>query len=986
MTRIFIENYELDLTGEISQQLTFSVDDIRNLDSKTTSFSKTIIIPGTQRNNKIFGNIYELSNANFPGGQVNAFYDFDASRTAQAMIDINGLQAMKGTLRLLSITVDNGAIEYEVALFGELGGFMSAVGNKKLEDIDLSKYDHSWNVGNITGGWQDSNIFDVTNTYAISGPFSTDKYDIVYKIRINSINASKIQPFDKIKLSGTGSNNSIFTVAQVFWSAVADNTTIYVFEPLVDESGVNMTITLMDEDGYGYVYPLIDYGSSDPSGGLSLHPKDWQFQTFRPAFYVLEYLNNIITGAGYTWESRFFDTKFFRSLIVPNNDIALERRGETFFIQASNDTYYESLNYADNGDHIITFTDSTINNFTNSSGIYTYTGLSTTNIKIKARLNMYLYGPVSTLKFTFYKNGQPAAEYTGPYNQNGPLGGYGDTALNLEATLSVSSGDTIAIGYYFSFPMVYGDLQIDFTGKSNTIEVLQDPPGFVQYLYDDMLNMNNVIPKNVYQKDLFTSIMKMFNLMVVERKDKNKHLVIEPYVDFYNTDRATYLDWSYNVNREKPIQIKPMSEINARLYDFKFKEDSDYLNDDYKKRFNQTYGNRTFDNNLEFAKDSQTVEIIFSPTPLIGYEDEVKVFPGIYKFNNNLRSPMAHNIRIMQIKRVSDVTTWDIYNDTTKLTIGLTNYLYAGHLNDPDYPYVDINWGATKQLYFNLASGSLQYNLFNNFYSPYMAEIIDKDSRLVTCEMKLTEQDIFNLDFSRFVMVDGVLFRVVKIYDWSEGSLSKVDLLRVINTTYIPDSPATAKTLRLRFNDLAGWEAYYSVSATDLTTWKTLFNLASGEAFSSVYIDGNDVILLGNVGFNILDSTFEDDTFLIGLWDNIGAVQKIEDNAFKGSAIEIFHSQSAVFAGQECFNNASNLYDISIPKCEAIQNLAFSDCSSLLYIDFSGVKFMGDDPGINQIFSGIYGNNISMTINSAVTGDDDVINLLNSNTVNLTIV
>ena len=65
MTRIFIENNELDLTQALSQQITYAVDDLQNLDSKATTFSKTIVIPGTTRNNALLGNIFEFNNSNF---------------------------------------------------------------------------------------------------------------------------------------------------------------------------------------------------------------------------------------------------------------------------------------------------------------------------------------------------------------------------------------------------------------------------------------------------------------------------------------------------------------------------------------------------------------------------------------------------------------------------------------------------------------------------------------------------------------------------------------------------------------------------------------------------------------------------------------------------------------------------------------------------------------------------------------------------------
>ena len=61
MTQIYIENQELDITAGLSNQITYSVDDLYNLDSKTTSFSKTIILPATNNNNVLLGHIFERS-------------------------------------------------------------------------------------------------------------------------------------------------------------------------------------------------------------------------------------------------------------------------------------------------------------------------------------------------------------------------------------------------------------------------------------------------------------------------------------------------------------------------------------------------------------------------------------------------------------------------------------------------------------------------------------------------------------------------------------------------------------------------------------------------------------------------------------------------------------------------------------------------------------------------------------------------------------
>ena len=72
-----------------------------------------------------------------------------------ARIEVDGMQIIKGVFifRLLEIIRDGRYIEYECAVFGELGGFVNALGNSRLEDLDFSAYNHSYTYANITGSW-----------------------------------------------------------------------------------------------------------------------------------------------------------------------------------------------------------------------------------------------------------------------------------------------------------------------------------------------------------------------------------------------------------------------------------------------------------------------------------------------------------------------------------------------------------------------------------------------------------------------------------------------------------------------------------------------------------------------------------------------------------------------------------------------------------------------------------------------------------------
>jgi uncharacterized protein (TIGR02145 family) len=764
MIRIFIENKELDVLQDFSHQITYSIDDIANLDTKTTAFSKTIVLPGTANNNKLLGNIFEFSNSNFTiDGNPNVGYNFNASKSAKVYVESNGLQIMKGVLRLLEIVIDGNNIEYEVGLFGELGGFVSAMGTKRLQDLDFSIYNHVYNKDWWEQSWQQGKNWHLTNT---------------------DLHINYFQVFNKIFFGLV--ENDIITIT----NSTNGNNGTYIVDHIVNTSGYVRVYVKSNwpNPGYddfdiqfsrnitsGFYYPLIDYGK------VSGNKHDYYYTALRPALFVRDYLTKIIASSGYTFESEFIDTDFFRRLVIPNNDKDFIRRStDTYLdlIKVGNTTYTFTSQLA-TGQNII-FQNNTLNDFTYASGVYTYTNGNTRSINITGKI---------------YYNGTAMHENIFFIVKKSNTNIYGETLTNTTSSFEFSFNTDISYYETLTFKLICGGVNAGASVmqilSNSTIVTKSNPAGAITLGYGDNVIMNDILPSNIFQKDFFISILKMFNLMVVEDKFTSKHLKIIPYTLFYDLDNASYLDWTSKVDRSEPIRIKPMSEVNSRYYELKYKGDSDYYNDKYKKRFNQGYGDVKFDNNLEFVKDTQTSEVIFGATPLVGYQDEDKVVPTIFKWDGTYDNAgdqqnednVSSVLRIMQIKNVTGVTSWNV-NTTGSTLASYTTYPYAGHFDDPDAPNSDINFGALNELYFALASGALGNNLFNAFYSPYLAEITDKDSRLVTCKMKFTETDIFNLNFSKFIWIDQVLYRLNKIYDYTPNELCKVDLLRVIYTTY----------------------------------------------------------------------------------------------------------------------------------------------------------------------------------------------------------
>lgn len=672
---LYLNGEKADIRQDIGLQLSFNIDDINKFGSRDTSFSKTIVLPGNANNNKLLGFVADLGSFNtFDAGTANIGANFNVAQTTKAELRGNGLLLIKGVFRLLNIVKDKDIIEYEGAVFGELGGFIASIGNGKLEELDFSDYDHTYNRTSIVNSWDTIN-------------------------------------------------------------------------------------------GSGYYYPLIDYGT------FSSNKVDYDYLTFRPALFAKEYIDNIFSVGGYTYESAFFDSSFFKNLIIPNNQKGIFKKASyaveglrttavttsARIITLGYETTTLSADWTTNvSKNQFTYVGATPQTFSFTFiGTFTFTSLFDAGWTFEIRKNGILIdstglGEVNGQQFTFEEGGN----------------------------ISVVTNDVITIRLVYpnigdTLSTIYDEL---------TFRLFSSVNAPVQVTINGGVEMNEIIPKGILQKDFFIWILKMFNLYVTEDKLREKHLLIEPYVDYYGTDT---IDWTYKVARDKAWQIKPMGMLNGRFFEYKFKDDNDFYNEGYKKKYNESYGDRLEDTGFQFAKDKQTVEVGFSPSPLVQYNGTDKVLPAIYKKSKgnavDQEELTESNIRILQAKKVT-AGSWYIKNGASNLGGALTSYGYAGHFDDPVNPTKDINFGATQEIYFDPNSYTSN-NLFNDYWSEYISEIADKDSKILSCYVHLTPLDIAQLDFSKAILIDGVKFRLNKIedYDYTNNELVRVELLKIIN-------------------------------------------------------------------------------------------------------------------------------------------------------------------------------------------------------------
>lgn len=673
MFEFYIEKQRVDIEQQSAVALTYAIDDITQYGSRETSFSKPLTLVGTARTNKVLGHVLADASSNpYSTSQANVNANFNPSDVALCELRYLGLLLVKGVFRLIAIRLQNGSYKYDGVIFGELGGFIAAVGNLRLQDLDFSTYNHTFNVSNVQSSWDTIN-------------------------------------------------------------------------------------------GSGYYYPLIDVGT------YSTDKVDYDIRTFRPALYVKEYIDKIFQSAGYTYECDLFDTAMFKSLIIPYNNKQLTKlsnsllnadfAGSQVFTTAVNQFEFDTAiggNFTING--------------TNSQ--FTYNG---TNVLAQHRL--FVAGTAAldgtTADISIVINGTNVATLL--LNDSGGVPFTFANSITFEGILNTNDVVTIEVTRNS-----IGIMSIDV--ELAAYDITTNPPTVVIIDVGDTVDINSAIPRGIFARSFFSDIVKMFNLYITEDKLKDNHLVIKPYIDFY--DLNSPIDWNKKIDYSKALEYVPMGQLNGRFFEYKYKGDGDFYNEGYQKKYNQTYGDILYDTGFQFSKDRQTVEIGFSPSPLIQYTATDKKVCAFYKKSTgndiDQEELFDTNIRILFAKKITGVTNWEILDGASTLAT-ISNYGYAGHLDDPDSPTMDLNYGAPNEIFFtvNTYTGN---GLFNVYWNEYIQEIANKDSKILKCYAHLKTKDIADLDFSRPVFINGVLWRINKIEDYnSDDPITRIELLKVIN-------------------------------------------------------------------------------------------------------------------------------------------------------------------------------------------------------------
>ena len=723
-SQLFINNQIADLFQDVAISLNYAIADIREPDKRDSAFSKTITLPGSVNNNKIFTSYFDLKYSTNSTGTTNFSPDFNPNLKATARLVVDGSTILSGILQLNKAFYDyGGEVQYEVTLSGRTMGLFQELGEVLLSEVDFSDLDHMLSYANVTAAWTPTigegycyPYINNSSTTDFSQKVDDFKPAIFLKEYVDRIFEYAGYIYESDFFNGDYFKKLIIPYSGLFLKKSAEAIASYSIKAGLSATKVLANKGLLTTET---VVPL------DVDSGVTFYDEGNNFDTGTYRYTVSFSGNFYNISASITLRLKFdqtFTTGLSATIIHASPNIYLLPNGQAdiptnwkliaggynglFKFEMSTNTTYTAGTYLNLG-------------ATMTTSIASIAGGFSTGDKIEMRVNTLV--PSNEARYHFEVISQNTYLQVAVHNEK------------------ISEGETVL--------------------------------------------MNKTLPDKLKAKELLTAVIKTFNLFIEPDQSNIKKLKIEPRDDFYTSD---VVDWSGKLDRSEDVTSMPMPFLDASQYVYSYKEDKDYWNSQYLAKYGYNYGSRFYNINNDFVGKQKKQEVIFAPTPNVGNPINSIVCPQIINIDKDGKiTDKPAVVRLLfwgGLKDLVGSATWDMTTYTT--VIKKSNYPYAGVWDDPYWATYDLGFAVTDELFYDNTHRDIHFtrnNLFNQFHKRYIDEITDKDSRLVSGKFKLTVVDIANLDFRKLYHLDGVNYRLNKIEDYNPlgNAPVKVELIRI---------------------------------------------------------------------------------------------------------------------------------------------------------------------------------------------------------------
>ena len=529
---------QVDLFEDETISVTSKIQDIRDISKVFTDFSQSFTLPASKKNNKIFKHFY------------NYFISegaFDARKKVEAVLEINYIPFRRGKIFLNGVKMKNNkAYSYNVTFFGNTVSLKDLFGDDELESLTwLNNFTHNWNNTEVFNGFKFGKSFTVggeTKTDAIIYPLITPEKRLYFN---SSSNNSDTLSGNLNYQSGGGTH----AIGLRYTDLKPAVDLAFVIEAIENKYGIEFTTDFFkDTKGSGAFR-----GTLSSDNGLFM----WLSREKGAIGSSSEDAENILRGFTYTSGTTLAN-------MIPNN---------TFYL-------------SDSGD----LTDVVFN-------VVKYT--SVPNLTGQFKHNRFIF----TLNISTSSTYKYKVEMFDENNNNELLQTFDD--LDGSESLAFDLGGRESRSYAIKFVLTSNEgfvatstLEVKEEIRNNRGSVLVDTYTGI-YTPSSITPILQIVPTERIPKmkiyDFMTGLFKLFNLTAYYIDDENDpdfgKIKVLPLDEFYDDnpkifDITKYVD-SSNTDIESTI---PFSEI-----EFKYQEPKTLLMLKHKEKFNEVFGDTTYE-------------------------------------------------------------------------------------------------------------------------------------------------------------------------------------------------------------------------------------------------------------------------------------------------------------------------------------------------------------------------------------------------------
>ena len=787
--RCYVEGVQefLDLYGDENITVEVSTAEIQDITKKNSTFSQEFKVPGSKTNNRVFEYFFDLNTE---------YLSFNPKKKFEADLLYDGYEVYNGYVRLNSVSINKLEKIYSITFYTGVGDLVSNIGDKGLCEVDTTSLNHSlYEDGTASALFDDPSL---------------------HPIELIEENNPTYAAFLDVNLPGWDSSVGRGDVQYFIGHRGYDYT-----------GGTTGTIADIDTSNT----PILNF-----NGGYGFFDNP---QTAVPAIYltpamrVKKLYELIVNQGGYSIQSDFFETDYFKRFYLPLSFNTDQPR--------MNQSVEMGLDWITTGLNTGT---------TFFSGMTIDDGSSSTSrniIQVGQVLNDNLnFNPVDpTLfngfgKYLFQIPASPAVEYQGSLSTLYVGLGSGGTSSQLVSVLYLyrfqsfnpTTGVVIADELDATAVLAYDDLPGGIYTANDIVGTLPNNlSNYYYFLSFDPITALNTFPYTAQfqitsspdllpytielnkemscekkQIDYITDINKYFNLVVVDHPFKEKTLIVEPIVNYFG--KGETLDWTDKVDYDSPQSLFPTTTvINGSVF-LANQKDQDFINEEYTRKSNLIFGQQIVDLGEEYK--NQTIDLkqkmlgqntdyylnasgdtnIAIPCYFIAKEVENEG-QSIFEYRAFRSLP---RLTFMGVPIPSGNTGQQaVYTRTVGSNVPFTIFGLnpVGDLTNMNrlttYPMALT--GFSHYLIYDssteFTTDELVYpevdTQYDRYYRDYIEDLISPDNKIYTVKMYLSPWDISQLYFNEKIIIKNAYFRINKITNLSliEPGLADVELVKL---------------------------------------------------------------------------------------------------------------------------------------------------------------------------------------------------------------